>query len=313
MKQFIIKILNYSIAIILIQCILIAGYFYLDFSKPIIVNKNKLVSRNQILILGNSHSECAINDGLLPSKYINISNSSEPLFYSSSKARYLLNKFQNDTIVIEFTNISPLTTEWVLGDAHLIRNLHKNLSFIDQHCFDALFKANPSKCIKAILSISPNNIFQKGKIFGSYLSLEREEITAKVVNFKNRWMPNSFNSKIKNQNINFNELIRLITDFPRTKFIIIRSPMHKSFEYFDEIGFKQKVNQITNFPNAKFYDFAHVINNDSFFGDVEHLNDKGANFFTPIFLNTIRVNSSKSNSYKMTKILTPLLKSLNRK
>jgi len=295
MKQFVIKILNYGIAVILIQFTILAGYFYLDLSKPIIVSKNKLVSQNQILIIGNSHPECSINDSLLPSKYINISNSSEPLFYSCAKARYLLNKFHNDTIVIEFTNISPLTTEWVLGDAHLIRNLHKNLAFLDQQHFVELFKSNPSKCIKGLLSISLITIFNKGKIFGSYKRLERDEITEKLVNFNNRWVPNENNNKLKNQNINFNELIRLITDFPRTKFIIIRSPMHKSFEYFDETGFKLKISQITNLPNAKFYDFAHMLNNDIFFGDAEHLNYKGANFFTPIFLNTIRGNPSKSN------------------
>ena len=202
----------------------------------------------------------------------------------------------NDTIVIEFTNISPLTTDWVLGEGHFVRNLKRYAKKIDFFQHEYLFKKSPGKYIKSIMSLSLFDFLEMNRIDGGYKKLERFEISNEVVNFENRWIPNDAKMKSfsdQENKLNFMELKRLINEFPKTHFILIRSPMHISFEYFEENHFLRQVKELSNEVNVDFFDFSHEVTNNSLFGDAEHLNYLGANYFTPVFIEVIRKTSSK--------------------
>ncbi len=284
------------------QSILIFFYFYIDSTPKIssLEKRGSKPSKKDIYIMGNSHPECAINDKLLPNKFINISNSSEPLFYTCARARFLLQHFKNDSIIIEFTNISPMTIDWVISDQHFIRNAKKNHMFqLDRFQLAFLFNENRIKFIKAIMSLGFFEFINKNRINGEYVKLNRHEISSKVKNFKNRWIPTYNNYEkysIYEKSINFTELQRLIKDFPNTHFIILRSPLHRSFEYFNENEYNEHVESIRKNQNVSYYDLSFSVTNDKYFGDSEHLNYLGANLFTPLFLKEIRNKSSFSNN-----------------
>ena len=116
MKQFITHLAKLLLFIILSHSFIV--FITLAISKNInttshILAKDILNEGDKIYIMGNSHSECAINDSLLADNYINISLSAEPLFYSVIKARRLLTENKKiDTIIIEFTNNSINTVGW---------------------------------------------------------------------------------------------------------------------------------------------------------------------------------------------------------
>lgn len=300
MKKFILKISVLIFQLLIFQTIIIMMFFFINVKPKIYSNEKEIPnpSKKYIYIMGNSHPQCAINDKLLPPKFFNISNSSEPLFYTCSRARYLLEEYRNDSIVIEFTNISPMTIDWVVGDNHFVRNLQNKLFIVDGFQKHYLIRKNKIKFLKSILSISLLDLFNKNVIKGGYLHLQRNEIVQKISNFKNRWLPtkdNYYAYSFNDRNTNYTELIRLIRDFPQTHFIIIRSPMHSSFDFFQETDYQENVKGIKANPNVSYFDMSNTVTNDKYFGDAEHLNYLGANFFTPLFLNRIRSISSKSN------------------
>ena len=107
------------------------------FKKNIIESKGRYIQNIDILVMGNSHPECAINDSLLPIKFVNIAQSGEPLIYTCIKARTILKLTHNDTVIIEFTNNSLQTINWVLDDDRLYTNYKMFFSKmkLDEHFF----------------------------------------------------------------------------------------------------------------------------------------------------------------------------------
>ncbi len=263
---------------------------------PFILTTSSVHKESSIYILGNSHPECAINDKLLPSKFINVSQSGEPLFYTVIKARKLLTaKNQIDTIVIEFTNNSLNTTKWILDNDRLMENYSNNFATMnkEEHLF--LMENNPLKALKTFLSLTPRKIHLSAKIIsGGYLYLKRNRLKSFT---KAHLLKNNIIQKIikPNELVGFKNLLLVIKENPNTFFIITRMPMHKSYQGLDnEIQFQKCVNKIKLLKNCRFIDFLTCPLEDKCFGDAEHLNYFGAKVFTPIFLESISNPFSKT-------------------
>lgn len=263
------------------------------------------ITANDIFILGNSHPQCAINDSLLPNNFHNVGQSREALFYSCIKARFILKEHLSDTIIIEFTNNSLYTIDWAISDSNLIRNHHYHFAKMTTEDNLLLFKENSIKTIKSYLSLSPLATYKSSFLNGGYLFLKRNEVVQKIRNFQNSAIPDTINPEFtaEQEAINFNKLTQLIDDYPNTTFILIRSPLHHSYQYFGEANFQKHVTLLEAKPNAIFIDFAKEYTlADRYFGDAEHLNHLGAYFFTPIFLQRIKTAKRKEVDDKSRRI-----------
>jgi hypothetical protein len=297
MRTFIVKLARYlSIVAIIIVVNMGLSILIADKYGHLSTSYGHTITANDIFILGNSHPQCAINDSLLPNNFHSVAKSSEALFYSCIKARFILKQHIRDTMIIEFTNNSLYTIDWVISDSSLIRNHHYHFAKMAMEDNLLLFKENKIKTIKSYLSLSPLAAYKSSLLDGGYLFLKRNEVVQKIRNFQNRVVPDTINPEFtaEQEAINFNKLTQLIDDYPKTTFILIRSPMHHSYEYFGEANFLKHVTLLEAKPNAIFIDFAKEYTfADRYFGDAEHLNHLGASLFTPIFLQ--RIKTAKRN------------------
>ena len=296
MRHFIFNSLRYIISIVLVHSLI-------TFLNVQILNKLKIQSfvltKNQynrsgmIYILGNSHSECAINDSLLSKNYANIAISAEPLFYSVIKARRLLSdNCVIDTIVIEFSNNSLSTIKWAIDDNRLMHEYTKYFSSmnIDEHLF--LFLNNFNKSIKTFFSLTPRDIFlSKKNVNGGYRSLIKNNIKSIL---KNKKLCN-FTEVSKHLNENelygFVNLLSLIKKHPKTYFVITRMPLHNSNNLNDKILYKKCIKQLQTQNNCRYIDFLNTNLNDDEYADPAHLNHKGANRFTRIFMDSLKITN----------------------
>ena len=303
MKLLLTHLTKLLLFIIIAHCLIV--FISLTLSKNInkishILAKDILNEGAKIYIMGNSHPECAINDSLLPDNYINISKSAEPLFYSVIKARKLLTENKKiDTIIIEFTNNSINTVGWVIDNDRLLANYHQYFANMDfaEHYF--LYSNNLKKSLKAFFSLTPRKIWLSNKrVGGGYLYLVRDEV---VCTRNEQKKPEKTSTKHLEHNrtleyTGFNKLISLIKTNPKIHFILTRMPQHSTYAGFkNETAYRQCLKQIKCLQNCRYIDFTHTNLDNYCFGNAGHLNHQGAVVFTPIFLDSIRVTSSKLN------------------
>lgn len=302
MRTFVFKILKYLSYLAIGQCIIV--YTYLSILKineipPYILTTSSVHKESSIYILGNSHPECAINDKLLPSKYINVSQSGEPLFYSVIKARKLLDaKNQIDTIVIGFTNNSLNTVKWAVDNDRLMENYSNNFAKMNRNEHLFLMGNNPLKVIKTFFSLSPSKIYNSAKIItGGYRKLKRKSARPYIktsIHYKNSDQKTIKSSEL----VGFKNLLILIKNNPNSFFIITRMPLHRTYKgLYNEIQFQKCVNKIKLLKNCRFIDFLTCPLEDKCYSDTEHLNYFGAKVFSPIFLECISNPTSKSNQH----------------
>ncbi|MCU0432689.1 MAG: hypothetical protein MUC87_04480 [Bacteroidia bacterium] len=271
--------------------VLLASMAYVKFSTSpyVYTATQKPVKQTDILIFGNSRAESAINDKLLPPKFHNVASSGEALFYSTIKARAILEKYGNDTVIIEFTNNSLTTIKWVLDDDRLYTEYQESFTRMQLHEHLFLLRHKPAKAAKTMLAMSPLRILKTYRLVdGSYKKLQRNNL----IN------PDTADNSTKPQTrydestelANFDALKNLITAFPHTHFIITRTPLHHTYILRNEETFLLRAHQLDQLPNCTFIDFHRILPRlpDSCFADIGHLNHTGAGIYTPIFLEKIR-------------------------
>ncbi len=289
MKRFIFKLLKFFLVAGFIQLLIVSSVIVLVNQLNItkrLTQKNKLIEKNQIFICGNSHPECAINDSLLPKRFLNISSSGEHLFYTCNNVQEILQQTHNKIVIIEFTNNSLNTARWLFSNQFFYLNLKKHLSGLSLVDHLLFMKMNPIKYIKTILSTNPNQIYNSYvKITGGYFYLNNPKFNLKEDNIKLEVF------SLKTEKIGFNRLNCLIQKNKTTLFILIRTPMHREYQGRKNEGVFQKcLSQLRKNNNCRMIDFDKLYLDDKYFADDEHLNFNGAKYFTPIFLDSIKIH-----------------------
>lgn len=298
MKSFIAKILVFSLILCsILIAILLLNRNFANFKT----NKN-----SPILIVGHSHSECAYNDSLI-NKVMNFSQSGETYFYTYFKTQKLIEQNPNiKTVFIEFSNnqITLDMNDWIWGEKYMSYRFPKYGSFMDINSYSILLNKNPknfSYSTGILIKNCINNIFTGFKFqenIGGYLYLERNLEDSLVTNLH----AFSKSKKIKQELSEYNiEYLRKTVDYLISKnkaVFLIRSPLHNMYEgYSNEEQFQQI--RVSKFPDIEFLDFSQFPLSNSEFGDLEHLNHKGATKFSH-WLNMLLSNGllEKNNKQK---------------
>jgi hypothetical protein len=234
---------------------------------------------------------CAVNDSLLPSNYINLATPAEPLFYTVAKAKHILNATKNDTIIIAFSHNSLTSAEWILNDEVAFQRYTSHFATLSlpQHAF--LWKENPAKSVKTIMLLTPLQIYNSmKKLYGGYEPLHKKGIRPLTPEEKKRIDPKSKYNLDKHL-LGYQMLDELITEYPKTYFIVTRPPTHKMYvPEKDDSRFQTFVSKLLKHKNCHFIDFRELPLKDSMFADEQHLNYEGACYFTSILLDSIQSN-----------------------
>lgn len=283
MKSFIIKVvfITISFAFILISLFAVNRYFA-NF---------RIANNKKVLIIGNSHPECAFNDAIIPA-IANFSESGEAYFYTYFKLKQLLDQNpQIDKVLIEFANehIRRGIDKWIWDDMYVSYRFPKYASFMDEDAIQLLLKHNPNKVKESIPLLSrmnANMLFHYQLDYtttvGGYLNLDKCKVdsllTVQAADLTHKEKINAGDSLA----VETLEYLDKLVGYCKQKGVqifFIRSPVHAEYiGYRNEAKF-QKLRE-TRYPDIEFLDFSKFPLANSEFADLVHLNKKGAKKFS---------------------------------
>jgi len=278
---------------ILFLIVLFTLVFVLVESFEFIVNKNakfKLNTNAKYLVLGHSHPECAFNDSLIDN-FLNLSQSGESYYYTYFKAKKIIEQNSSvNVIFIEFTNnqINKSMNNWIWKEKYMNHRYPKYSPFMNLSDKVILAKNNLSGYLNST-SLSfrhnferiRNQNFDYSKSIGGYLYLVRDKTDSLVNNIKKGYSQ-SGNFKVSENNLEYLSKIIDLCEEHEKKVILIRSPQHPKYSgYFNEKNYQEIRNNL--FSSIEYLDFSKFPLDNSEFGDLEHLNHKGAKVFSNWF------------------------------
>lgn len=291
MQKFTKEISVFTGFLLIFFCFCTISNFFLVKRTNLVVNAEK-----NILLLGDSNTECAINDSIVE-KVFNFSTSAESYFYSYLKLKKTLkNNSQIDTVLVSFSPHNIFDNGWFQNEKIIKLNFKHYYPFFDLDDLYFILKKKPlvvldaSKTIpfqfmrNVILSIRKDNIFNLGR----FRSLNRNSLELDIEKINNNqslpFFELSERFKITNEELFYLNKIKLFCAENNLKLILINTPKrdeilnHKKYytENFLNLYYKE-------FSDIDFYDFSKMLMNKEHFADLVHLNSSGSsNFSTTI-------------------------------
>ena len=299
------KFLRRLLVFILLTCSAIFTLIYLTDSITKKYASFKIDKNVKYIVVGHSHPECAFNDSLI-ANFKNLGNSGESYFYTYFKLKQLIKQNSNiETVFIEFTNnqIDKSMNEWVWDNKYLSYRFPLYSPYMN--CMDkyTIMKNNFSGFQNAMSLSLKNKIgrlfsndFNFSNEIGGYLYLERDKTDSLIQNMPIDSVKNNSVTDISETNLQYLSKIVELCKENKKKIILIRSPQHKMYKgYHNETIYKSILN--SRFSNVEYLDFSKFPLLNSEFGDLEHLNHKGATrfsiWFNQLLKNGILVKSEK--------------------
>lgn len=286
MNSFLKKILIFFIYLYgsLLALILISNYT---------INKRanfKLQSDITKIIIGNSQPECAYNDSLIP-HFKNLANAGETYFYSYQKLNEVLK--QNVQIKVVYIEFNPTTIliredEKTWEDRFIKHQVPDHFAFfnLNDHKLLALkntigYQQATLKGLKLNLTRIARNQYNYIDSIGGYRYIKwnktKEILDTLRYNPKTQYAINQKKLSEYDQ-LYLKKMIALCKN-RNISVILIRSPYHSKFIGHKYEDIFQKYRKET-FGDIEFLDFKDFEINDSEFGDLQHLNYKGARKFS---------------------------------
>jgi len=264
-------------------------------TNSIIGNSNdfKMDEKTKILILGHSHPEGSLNDSLINGAK-NFAQGGETYFYAYLKTKKLLEEnSQIKTIFVEFTNnqVALDMEDWESDEKKIVAKIPRYAPIMNGEEYGYVAKKNPLALLKALQLVIKNNInfvlynkkdYIKTRDWGGYYYNKRSHIDSiikvqKKMDFSHQTIP-----EISTVNLNYLDRIIDLCKKQKVKLYLFRSPQHKKYlGKGNESQFQEILK--SRFSNVDFLDFNDFPLKDEDYGDMEHLNYKGARKFSKFF------------------------------
>lgn len=216
-------------------------------------------------MLGNSWTECAIDDTILEN-YFNYSQSSDHYLHSYLKLKFLLrDNPQIDTLLLGF---STFMTENDALIANKIQLHYPLMNFSD-------YKALAEKKFSILFNFPTfKNLGAKShmNLLGGFTPLERDKLQKNIAIFQK-----SENMKISKLDTIYLRKIETLCKEKNVNLILITPPLYKIEKYHDTKRFDLLRTYCKKIP---LLDYRTLPLADSCYGDLEHLNKRGARAFS---------------------------------
>ncbi len=250
----------------------------------------KLQNNPKYIVLGHSQPECAFNDSLIPSLK-NLSQSGDSYFYIYSKMKEVIKQNSSLKVVfIEFTDNQLNMNENIWSNKYIPYKYPKYSSFISNSDQLLLLKKNPAAFInvqslslkRKLTRIIKNDEYFSND-FGNYFYLKRDKTDSLVNTLSSlEEPPQSVDDKVSEVNLSYLDAIIKFCEENSKKVILIRSPLHKTYR---ESVNEEKYLEIlkTRYGTIDYMDFSSFPLSNSQYGDLQHVNHKGAKVFSEWF------------------------------
>lgn len=240
-----------------------------------------------IIIVGDSHTECAIDDSIFLRSF-NISQSGTAYLYSYVKLRkFLAENLQIDTVLVSFHggSIQKPLDEWIVGKRNIISTLPIYFSllkaeelsiFIHNPTFYSAFIKLPVKSVRAVLKyIIRHTLTYKDLYIGGYLKLNRDKLPQAIER-----QGNNTDAETGYSNYQLEYLLKIVDlcEERNIKLILFNAPTYNSKEYGNLRELQNFYN--TYFAEIEYLDYSAFPLPDYGYGDIGHLNFKGAEIFS---------------------------------
>lgn len=241
-----------------------------------------------ILILGDSHAEFAIDDNVLANS-VNLSHSADSYFYSYLKIRKMKKENpQIDTLLLALSNHNLLVEyddRWLYNTAHIKSKFRIYTDLMDFADFLFLLKSNTPAVIQGIIEAPKYSIkllFRGGlkeRDLGRFQPSQRNSLAKSIEEFKKEKEQRA----LEYSKAEVEHLFK-ITDFcdeNNIELIFISTPVHT--EYIKRKGEESQLLKefySSNLSKYKFLDYSDFKMADKYFQDLTHLNADGAKLFS---------------------------------
>jgi len=282
MKQFLENIIKFSIAFSVVIALLLFWtlyiYSFISFKIP---------EEKDIIILGDSHTQCSINDNIF-SRSINISDSSESYLYSFCKLRKILSSnLHIKKVILSFHGGSIVRSRdnWIFGEGYIKSKIPRYIYLFNKE--EYLFMMKKRAFYSAVLKFpiySKNIVYKfltkRSLIFtdlqiGGYLWLDRDKLDEDIKLSKNIETDKYEYSKYELNNLF--KIVELCIQH-NVELILLNSPTYGYETYGRKTFLANYYKQY--FPTIKYLDFSDFTLPLYGYGDIGHLNYKGAEIFS---------------------------------
>ncbi len=294
---------NFLKKIILFNSLLAFSFYLLAFINYALYNSEKvseIQKTSNILLLGDSTMECAINDTIFEHSF-NKAHSSDSYFYSYLKLKDFIKSDQNiDTVFISFSPHNVFDNGWLQGEKNIYSRFRQYYFLMDWEDFSFLFSKNSAAVISSIPSIARESIKNTGKrlrgqsissIYGGFNKLDRnilEEVKLKLKNGEKLPffdIPTNF-SISENEITYLNKIIKL-TKKNGIQLYLVNLPKRSELLEYPKYGTEDFYQFYDlNYSNIDFLDFSRLEMLDDYYGDFVHLNSKGSTYFSTMLQNS---------------------------
>ena len=223
----------------------------------------------KILILGDSHTECGINDSLFSNSF-NFSESSESYLFCYAKLQMLTSGQKTfDTLLLSVNPRSLSAGTHIPG----VYKFNSTLCLLDWSTLQDYLDEMPLYMAGRLL----RPFWQEPCLEGGFLGLPDCKLAKDIA---------SRQGKDKNSCITYplqltylQKIVRLCEE-KNIRLYFVNVPMYNAGHYFNMDNFYQCID--TNFREIPFLDYGDMLFPDSCFMDAGHLNRRGAEIFSRI-------------------------------
>ena len=296
MKRFLSKLCLFGIIVlVLFTGLILSSEYLINHRKDHLLLLNKDI---EYVFAGNSAVECAVNDRLVEHS-INIAESGEAYLYSYAKLKAVIETNQQISTVFIGYSFADILLEkeesWVFSDEFIIEKVQYYNYLLSPQDRMLLFSKNPGAYTRGLMKSVVNNIStalraspgpkSPGQIinFGGYKYLIRDKLKVDPG-------VDLYNDKPVKKSVQQEYYLSKISDLCQEnpdRLILLTIPKHISYTgNLDKSNLQLWLDVRKSLPEDSLLDLSTFALPDSCFGDLSHLNYRGAEQFS-LYLNEL--------------------------
>lgn len=287
MKKFLLGVLKFFAVSAAIVTLAIATVLFIASRASFKIPKDR-----HILIIGDSHTERAIDDAIF-SEAVNVSQGAAAYLYSYAKLRKFIEENQHiDTVLVSFHGgaIPKVRDELIIGDEFIFSKVpiylfllrtDELLVFINKPVFYSSIIRTPMGCLRTILNfLIKHTATYKDFNIGGYSRLDRDKLERDIELKEIESAENNGAAENEYSAYQLEYLLKIkdLCEKEGVRLILFNSPTYQPEKYGNLPALADYYN--TYFAGTDYLDYSGFPLPDYGYGDIGHLNYKGAELFS---------------------------------